>query len=413
MKFLGIFGGIIFLIIGIIVIPNTGVDGYTRKTAIGIFILGFILLYIFLIPKKIFKRSKSFQSAIEFKSLADPSTDTVSSTLTADSDSTELSSQDIERSPSADYIKTIFLHMFEKHPYKEDDSFPGYFNYEYGIINMPMYFNEIKNEGLISLSSPKDLLEMMKVTDLKNILSERNLKKSGNKSELVKRILSHIDTSELPIINEYYFSLSPEGRRYIENHRDYISLKQHPEWCIRFWEYQNEKDKNGGMKTFNEIILSLLNVKILEIKRVKFEMSSFEYAKLQDLYISAYQLLLDEECYTDALKALFKNVLLSLSGCRNNYLIGYKKDLKLKNQEVMINYSPIKIDSFVAMSICELREYYTENILLDVYKEFIGPYNLCTYEMLGEVTNLIFNSSSLDLSKYDAIIRDLFIKKLR
>ena len=107
-------------------------------------------------------------------------------------------------------------------------------------------------------------------------------------------------------------------------------------------------------------------------------MSPFEYARLQDLYVYAYRLFLDEGRYTDALRALFKNILLSLSGCRNNYLLSYKKDLKLKNQEVMLNYSPIIIDNYVAKSICDLREYYSENILSDVYKEFIGPYNLCT-----------------------------------
>lgn len=86
---------------------------------------------------------------------------------------------------------------------------------------------------------------------------------------------------------------------------------------------------------------------------------------------------------------------------------------KLKNEQIMKNYSPLKIDSYVATSICKLKEYYNENILSDVYNEFIGPYNLCTYEMFREVTTLIFNSSILELSEYDKIIRDLFIKKLK
>lgn len=310
--------------------------------------------------------------------------------------------------PSADYIKTIFLHMFKKRPYKEDDSFPEYFYYEYGIINIPMYFNELKDEGLITLSHPEEVLGLMKVSELKDILSERGLKKNGKKSELIEYILLHINVNELPIMNENYFSLSQTGKEYIEIHHDYIVLKQHPEWGIHPWEYQNEKSKTNGAKNFNEIILSLLNTKILNAN-----MATFDYSQLQDLYISSYRLFWDEECYTDALKALFKNVLLSLSGCKNNYLIGYKKTFKLKNEQIMKNYSPLKIDSYVAKSICELKEYYNENILPDVYKAFIGPYNLCTYEMLCEVTTLIFNSSILKLSKYDKIIRDLFINKLK
>ena len=368
-------------------------------------------MYSGTIPKlNRFRQNKILAPQEQLKNVSNSDTYTDSKTY---SDTEKPLSQRDDPFPSPDFIKTIFLHLFEKHPYKEDDSFPGYFNYEYGIINMQMYFNEVKNEGLISPSYPEEILGLLKVADLKEILSERGLKKGGNKNDLIERILSHIDTNDLPITHESYFSLSLKGRAYLEEHRDYMTLKQHPEWGIRFWEYQDQKDKNEGTKSFNEIILFLLNNKILGIKKTKFEMNPFEYSKLHDLYISAYQLFLNEEHYADALKALLKNVLLSLSGCRNNYLIGYKKDFKLKNQEVMANYSPLKIDSYVATSICELKEYYSENMLSDVYKEFIGPYNLCTHEMLCEVTTLIFNSSILELSKYDKIIRDLFIKKLK
>ncbi len=302
--------------------------------------------------------------------------------------------------------------MFKKRPYKEDDSFPEYFYYEYGIINIPMYFNELKDEGLITLSHPEEVLGLMKVSELKDILSERGLKKNGKKSELIEYILLHINVNELPIMNENYFSLSQTGKEYIEIHHDYIVLKQHPEWGIYPWEYQSEKDKSNGTKDFNEIILSLLNSKILNIKKSDFKTSTFEYNQLQNLYISSYKLFFDGECFIDALKALFKNLLLSLSGCKNNYLIKSKKTLKLNDEQIMKSYSPLIVDSYVVKSICGLKDYYNENILLDVYKEFIGPYNLCTYEMLCEVTTLIFSSSILTLSKYDTIIRDSFIKRL-
>lgn len=362
-----------------------------------------------LIDKEISSPTKSEKSNIYSQCINTPNTFFELKEISTEKESTQ---QESNR-PSADYIKTIFLHMFKKHPFKEDDSFPGYFRYEYGIINMPMYFNEIKDDGLITLSSPEEILSLLKVSELKDILSKNDLKKSGKKSELIEYILSHIDAHELPIINEKYFSLSQIGKKYIETHHDYIVLKQHPQWGIASWEYQKEKIDSNGTKNFNEIILSLLNAKILKINKLNFEITAFEYTQLQDLYISSYKLFLDEGCHTDALKALFKNVLLSLSGCRNNYLIGYKKMSKLKNEQIMKNYSPLKIDSYVATSICKLKEYYNENILSDVYNEFIGPYNLCTYEMFREVTTLIFNSSILELSEYDKIIRDLFIKKLK
>ena len=315
--------------------------------------------------------------------------------------------------PNTDFIKTIFLSQFEKHPYKEDDSFPEYFYYEYGIINISRFFNELKNEGLICPSPPEDILGMMKVVDLKDILTEHNLKKTVNKPVLIERILSNLDISKIPLANEPYYSLSYKGKKFVTDHYDYIKLKQNPEWGISFWQYQNEKEKSSGTVSFNDIILSLLNVNILKLKKTSSEIGQFEYFKLQDLYISAYELLLEKEEYELALKALLKCVLLALSGCKNNWLIGYKRGLQLKNDEVMKNYAPVEIDSYIASSICKLQEYYSEDISKKSYQEFIGPFNLCTYEMFCEVMELIFNSSILDLSKYNLIIKKLFIKKLK
>lgn len=53
---------------------------------------------------------------------------------------------------------------------------------------------------------------MMKVVDLKDILTEHNLKKTGNKPVLIERILSNLDISKIPLANEPYYSLSYKGK---------------------------------------------------------------------------------------------------------------------------------------------------------------------------------------------------------
>lgn len=108
---------------------------------------------------------------------------------------------------------------------------------------------------------------MMKVVDLKDILTEHNLKKTGNKPVLIERILSNLDISKIPLANEPYYSLSYKGKKFVTDHYDYIKLKQNPEWGISFWQYQNEKEKSSGTVSFNDIILSLLNVNILKLKK--------------------------------------------------------------------------------------------------------------------------------------------------
>lgn len=319
---------------------------------------------------------------------------------------------DESKKPSLEYSETIFLNLFRKHPYKRNDVFPSYLQYELEIINIPTFFDEVLNQGLLAPASTEDILNMLKLSDLKEILAEHNLKKSGNKANLIQRIIENIDISLLPIMQQDFFSLSREGELFLEKHSDYIKLRQHPEWGIGFWEYQNIKDLSSGAIDFNQIILSLLNNKIKSLAKKKFDMSQYEYSKLHELYLSCYRIFNEDENLIAALKALLSSALLSVSGCENFWLISYKQGLNLKNSQIMQYYKPIHIHPYVAANILALQEYYTADIAKDVYDNFIGPYNLCTFEIFCQIINELFSSSILDLSPYDNIIKPIFIKKL-
>lgn len=324
----------------------------------------------------------------------------------------ELLYADESQKPNPEYIKTIFLLLFQKHPYRAEDSFPTYFQYEFEVIHMPTFFNEVLNEGLLTPASSDATLSMLKVSDLKSILEENNLKKSGNKTDLVQRIIENVDFSNLPIMQQNFYSLSHDGEAFLENHKDYIKLRQHSEWGIGFWEYQNAKDSSCGLLGFNDIILSLLHDKIKLIKKRKHNMNKYEYSRLHELYLSIYRLYNEDANYSSALKALLSSALLSVSCCENFWLIEYKWGLKLNNTQVLLYYKPIYISPYTASEIRALQEYYTVDISKNVYDRFIGPYNFCTFEMFCEIIDEIFSVSTLDLSPYDYAIKPLFIKKL-
>ena len=74
-----------------------------------------------LIDKEISSPTKSEKSNIYSQCINTPNTFFELKEISTEKESTQ---QESNR-PSADYIKTIFLHMFKKHPFKEDDSFPG------------------------------------------------------------------------------------------------------------------------------------------------------------------------------------------------------------------------------------------------------------------------------------------------
>ena len=315
--------------------------------------------------------------------------------------------------PSLEYIRTIFLNLFTKRPHKEDDSFPGYFQYEFEIIHLPTFFREVVADDLL-MPAPSELkLSMLKVSELKQILAENGLKKTGNKLDLIQRILENVNISKISLTQEPYYSLSPKGELYIEAHKDYIWLRQHSEWGISFWEYQNVKDSSGNLLAFNDIILCILNKKVKLIAKSRYSMSPYEYSRLCELYFSIYLLFNANKNQKSALHSLLSAILLSVSGCENFWLIDYKHNLKLKNTQLLPYYKPIHIDAHIGSCLRNLQEYYNMDIAQNVYSSFIGPYNLCTFKMFCSIINEIFSVSMLDLTNYDTIIKQLFFQKLK
>lgn len=313
-----------------------------------------------------------------------------------------------------DYRMTVFLSLFEKSPRKRKGNFPAYITYELGIINTEQYFDELCEKQFIEPAPKNSVLALLKVSELKEILENNDLKKTGNKPILVERILNEADLSQIQILTESYYSLSQKGLNFLKSHNDFIRIRQNSQWGIGINEYIQMKDISNGTKTFDDIVLSLLNQKLIAIKKKRFDLSQYEYHRLHEIYLSIYQLLQDRREPQNAIKPLLSSLLLSVSGCENYWLIGYKHGLRLKNVEVLKNYVPIHVNEFVAMNIIGLKDYYSEQAASDIYHSFIGPFNLCTLEMFGEITKKLFISTTTpDLSQYDEIIKKEFIKKLK
>lgn len=313
-----------------------------------------------------------------------------------------------------EYTQTIFLSLFKNKPHCKGDKFPEYVHYELNIINTELYFDEMISEEYLQPASTHDMLNMLKVSELKNILAMSGKKKTGNKPDLIIRILSEIDLSQLNILRKPYYSLSQKGKNFLCLHEDFIKIRSNSQWGIGIQEYIRMKDISNGTISFDNIILSLLNQKLMDIKKRRFDLSQYEYHRLHEIYLSLYQLLQDKEDFQNAIKPLLSSLLLSISGCENYWLIEYKRNLKLKNIEVLKRYVPVHINEFVAMDIIGLKDYYSEQVASDVYHGFIGPFNLCALEMFKEMTKKIFISTTTpDLSQYDEVIKKEFIKKLK
>ena len=313
----------------------------------------------------------------------------------------------------SDYAKTVFLYLFKKKPRRIDDELPSYVQYDLEITNTVAYINELIEDEMLEPASYYDMLGMLTVPDLKNILSEKGLKKSGKKDELIKRIIENSPNGSLKIFSDMYYVLSEKGEKFVEEHDDFIIIRQNPSWGINISEYIDIKRELGGKSDFQTIILFLLRGKMLAIKKNVSCMTQYEYSCLHDIYESSADLLLEKEDFEGALRMLLASILLSLSESENFWLISYKRNLGLKKADVMKSFSPVKISPFTISKVVELKECYSKNLLLNVYKNFIGPINVCALDMFEDVVNEILASPALNLSKYEEALKRNFEKKLK
>ncbi len=101
-----------------------------------------------------------------------------------------------------------------------DPNIAGYWTHEYNI-NYADVLKQYLGQGLLVVSDEKDL-HNFKVAELKQILSEKGLPKTGRKEELINRIHDNFTPDELTKYiksNEQYYKLTAKGKEMVKNLR--------------------------------------------------------------------------------------------------------------------------------------------------------------------------------------------------
>lgn len=77
------------------------------------------------------------------------------------------------------------------------NGYPNFWWYEYGIQDVDYMLSTLEKRGFICFGSPKQSLNGLSVTELKQILKEHNLPVSGKKAELIEKINQSVSDDEL------------------------------------------------------------------------------------------------------------------------------------------------------------------------------------------------------------------------
>lgn len=127
-------------------------------------------------------------------------------------------------------------------------SLPGYWTYEYNL-NFKYVISKLINNGYLVVSSIP-ALDKLKVNELKEILRNHNLKVSGKKTDLIKRIKENITPEQISqyfnSFGEPYYRATPAGKQLIKSISESVTKDiEFEDECLELIE---QLDFNGAYK---------------------------------------------------------------------------------------------------------------------------------------------------------------------
>lgn len=292
---------------------------------------------------------------------------------------------------SPEYSQAVFLWCVGKKASQilKRDEYPSYIFYECGIQNGPIYHKKMIKEGYLIESPLEDLLNTLKIDQLKEILQTSGCSTTGKKAALIRRIIEEVPHNKIAEqFPQKMYSLSEKGKAFIEEYNAYIELHTHSNWQISEAEYDTEKAKEPE-KTFYMICWRIL------ADRVKASQNYFE--NRNTFYNLAY-IAKSAEQKKVALSMLLRVLYLDLSGSSNTYYDSYKKKwLSKKEFFEKINRDMIFAPGLIK-DIGDLEEYYSSEMLTPLF-DWDLPVKLCPDSLFEKIVDSIFRGD-FDRTEY-------------
>lgn len=281
-----------------------------------------------------------------------------------------------------DYAKAIFINAYkDASKIKKDDDYQRYLLYECGIEKPSNYHRNLIKQGYLEDASLEDKIKKLKVTELKNILSEHSLKVSGKKADLIKRVFEIEDKDTLiKYVPDKEYSISEKGKDFLSENIDYIKIHKHKNWQIDWYDYDKRKKKGNS---FYEIVLNIFSERIS---------TSHNFGRSE--YYSMHELFLEVGKREEALEKLLMVLYNDLSGVDGieQYKM-YKRGIYSKKD--ILEYFDINI--FIAPAIVTAikkhADIYSEEIINHIYEVYKLPINICNKSLFIEIVSSITNNT--------------------
>lgn len=229
-------------------------------------------------------------------------------------------------------VKAVFLERYKNKDI--ETKYPAYFKYRYSIDEPMKLHQEFIQQGFfieIKFEDNKPLiLNKLRNEELKQLLRSKGLKVSGNKSELIEKlIIAGLSKSEIHHLPHIY-TLSEKAKRYLERY-DFLYQLHLNNYEIQLEEYlhvKNKLEKKHNIKNipFNDVADAVIKQRIIKHYAHK------DYGLLFGDYLNLYRL-------TSNLQYLCNAIFLVLAGVSNNNTVEQLDTLLLNNNPISPGFS--------------------------------------------------------------------------
>lgn len=185
---------------------------------------------------------------------------------------------------------TIFLWCSDGQPIKYDNEYVGYLKYQYNITNPSTFHKRMITEGYLQKADIETTLKSFLLPTLKEYCEKFELKKTGKKADIIKRLIQEtpVDFQNKLIEETGLYRLSLKGKAIVDKNYQFVYLHKHSSWCVSPNDYKKESKKNPGLSYF-EIIRNIF------FKRINQNLSdSLNENNVIPEYLSLYELYKDQ-----------------------------------------------------------------------------------------------------------------------
>ncbi len=292
-----------------------------------------------------------------------------------------------------------------------DRDVPVYYKSECQIYNIKLFIKDLVKAGYLRNATELELLETLKIIELKAILKNANISQTGNKKDLIAKIVDNELYAHIYDEKEKYYVLSEKGKEFYEQNIEFVNLHRSQKYQITVKEYYDVRKKlpkNKGY-SYQDCVWNIFQKRLLEYSKTR------QYYQLYYNYLNMLDLTYSEGKYHVAINICLKCIIFDLCGVSYyNDLENYRKyNDKIFKKYLLddINSCYINENNFALLS--NMREYYTQESLIKEYETLEMNFKLCSLEVIKKIINDLIQNAQFNIKEYLPIIEHEHKRKIK